>query len=136
MPFTGLGPVSRKSRNFSGVFRVTQFSLYLQNEGVSRHETLQLFSFLLLLQHIKRPALQNKQVVVLRLAFRARKVVGTFEKRAPGACFSKVPKLFGRISGDIILFVSSKQRRLEARNFAVIFVFIPFTTYEKTSFTE
>ena len=53
-----------------------------------------------------------------------------------GACFSKVPKLFGRISGDIILFVSSKRRRLEARNFAVIFVFNPFTTYEKTSFTE
>ena len=53
-----------------------------------------------------------------------------------GACFSKVPKLFGRISGDIILFVSSKQRRLEARNFAIIFIFIPFTTYEKTSFTE
>ena len=54
----------------------------------------------------------------------------------PGACFSKVPKLFGRISGDIILFVSSKLRRLEARNFALIFIFIPFTTYEKTSFTE
>ena len=54
----------------------------------------------------------------------------------PGACFSKVPKLFGRISGDIILFVSSKRRRLEARNFAVIFIYIPFTTYEKTSFTE
>ena len=46
-----------------------------------------------------------------------------------GACFSKVPKLFGRISGDIILFVSSKRRRLEARNFAVIFISIPFTTY-------
>ena len=56
--------------------------------------------------------------------------------RKPGAFFSKVPKLFGRISGDIILFVSSKLRRLEARNFAVIFIFIPFTTYEKTSFTE
>ena len=55
---------------------------------------------------------------------------------SPGACFSKVPKLFGRISGDIILFVSSKRRRLEARNFAVILIFIPFTTYEKTSFTE
>ena len=54
----------------------------------------------------------------------------------PGACFSKVPKLFGCISGDIIHFVSSKRRRLEARNFAVIFIFIPFTTYEKTSFTE
>ena len=34
---------------------------------------------------MKRPALQNKQVVVLRMAFRARKVLGTFEKRAPGA---------------------------------------------------
>ena len=54
----------------------------------------------------------------------------------PGACFSKVPKPFGRISGDIILFVSSKRRRLEPRNFAVIFIYIPFTTYEKTSFTE
>ena len=54
----------------------------------------------------------------------------------PGACFSKVPKLFGRISDDIILFVSSKRRRIEARNFAVILIFIPFPTYEKTSFTE
>ena len=32
---------------------------------------------------MKRPALQKKQVVVLRMAFRARKVLGTFEKRAP-----------------------------------------------------
>ena len=52
------------------------------------------------------------------------------------ARFSKVPKLFGRISGDIFLFVSSKQRRLEARNFAVILNSIPFTTYQKTGFTE
>ena len=56
--------------------------------------------------------------------------------QGPGACFSKDPKLFGRISGDIILLVSLKRRRLEARNFAVILDFIPFTTYEKTSFTE
>ena len=42
-----------------------------------------------------------------------------------GACFSKVPKLFGGISGDRILFVSSKLRRLEARNFAVIFILFP-----------
>ena len=33
---------------------------------------------------MKKPALQNKQFVVLRMAFRARKVFGTFEKRAPG----------------------------------------------------
>ena len=40
---------------------------------------------------MKRSALQNKQVVILQMAFRARKVLGTFEKRAPGARFSKVP---------------------------------------------
>jgi len=45
---------------------------------------LQLFLFLFPLQHIKRPALRNKQVVVLRMAFRAGKVLGTFENRAPG----------------------------------------------------
>ena len=35
--------------------------------------------------------------------------------------FLESPELFGRIPGDIILFVASKRRRLEARNFAVIF---------------
>ena len=45
-----------------------------------------------------------------------------------GACFSKVLKLLGRISDGIILFVSSQLRCLEAWNFAVIFIFIPFTT--------
>ena len=41
------------------------------------------------------------------------------------ARFTEVPKLFGHISGDIILFVSSKRRRLEARNFTVISISIP-----------
>ena len=53
-----------------------------------------------------------------------------------GARFSKGSKIFERISGDIVLFVPSKRRRLMARNVAVILIFIPFTTYEKTSFTE
>ena len=57
--------------------------MYLQNEGVLRHETLQLFLFLFPLRHMKRPALQNKQAGVLRMAFRARKDFGAFEKRAP-----------------------------------------------------
>ena len=43
---------------------------------------------------------------------------------------------FGRISCDIILSVSSKRKRLEARKLAVIFISIPFTRYAKTSFTE
>ena len=45
---------------------------------------MQLSLFLFPLQHMKTPALQNKQLGVLRMAFRARKVFGTFEKRAPG----------------------------------------------------
>ena len=53
------------------------------------------------------------------------------EQLRPGARFSKVPKLFGRISGDLILFVSSERKGLEARNFAVISLFILFTTYDK-----
>ena len=45
--------------------------------------------------------------------------------KGSGACFSKLPKLFRHTSGDIILFVSSKRRRLEARNFAVILFLFP-----------
>ena len=41
-----------------------------------------------------------------------------------GARFAKVSNLFGHISGDLILFLSSKGRRLEVRNFAVILSFI------------
>ena len=36
------------------------------------------------------------------------KSFGTFEKQAPGACFSKVPKFFGPISGTTIPFISSQ----------------------------
>ena len=66
--------------------------MYLQNEGVSRHETLQLFLLLFPLQHMKRPALQNKQVVLLRMAFRDRKVLGTFEKQGPGVLETREQK--------------------------------------------
>ena len=59
-----LGLVSQKSRNFSGSLRATSFSLYLQNEDVSRHETLPLFSFSFPLQLMKRAASPNKRVGV------------------------------------------------------------------------
>ena len=58
-------------------------------------------------------------------------IIYSFRKVVPGACFLKVPKRFGRMSGDIILFVSSKRRRLKARNFAVIFIFISSTTKKR-----
>ena len=34
---------------------------------------------------MKRPGLQNMRVGVSRIAFRGRKVFGTFEERAPGS---------------------------------------------------
>ena len=36
---------------------------------------------------MKRPALQKRRVGILRMAFRARKVFGTFEKRVLGSPF-------------------------------------------------
>ena len=53
------------------------------------------------------------------------------------------PRSLGSVSrksrhllGDIIQLVSSKRKCLEARNFAVTLIFISFTIYETTSFTE
>ena len=109
--FKALGPVSRKSRNFSGAFRVTQFFLYLQNGGVSRHETLQLFLFLFTLQRMKRSALQNKQVVLLRMAFRARKVLGAFEKRAPGVRNSRQKGIRTKRLWVLMLCINRKAAR-------------------------
>ena len=63
-------------------------------------------------------------------------IIISYERMSTRGPFLESPETFRAYSGDIILFVSSKRRRLEARNFAVIFIFIPFTTYEKTSFTE
>ena len=45
---------------------------------------MQLFQYLSSLQHMKRPALQNKRVAGSRMVLRARNVFGTLEKRAPG----------------------------------------------------
>ena len=44
---TVLGPVSQKSRNFTGRFRVSQFPLYLKNGEDLIRQTSQLFFFLL-----------------------------------------------------------------------------------------
>ena len=94
--------------------------------------------------HCAIPAHQSENANTYSLIYR--KVVSPVMKKKKqnkaepsyrtGAHFLKVSKLFGGISSDIILFVSSKQRHLEAQNSAVILIFISFTTYEKTSFTE
>ena len=69
------GPFVESPESFRVRF-AWQFSLCLQNEGISRHETLQLFLLLFPLQQMKRPALQNWQVGVLWMAFWARKFFG------------------------------------------------------------
>ena len=48
--------------------------------------------------------------------------------------FLESPETFRARLGDIILFVSSKRRPLEARNSAFILIFILSKTDEKTSF--
>ena len=47
---------------------------------------------------MKRPALQNKQVRVLGMAFQARKVFGISEKRAPGLTYLEEINLSGWVN--------------------------------------
>ena len=82
----GRGPVSRKPRRFSGDIVLLVSSKPRRLEA----RTLHLFSFLFPLQHMKRLTLQSKWVAVLRMAFRARKVFGTFQKQAPDLLMLRV----------------------------------------------
>ena len=82
--------------------------------------------------HLFIPTTEKEIEIFFEMPLRQHAVTAT----APGTRFSKAPRLLGRISGDRILFVSSKRRRLEARNFAVILIFIPCKTYEQTNFTD
>ena len=74
-----LEPVSRKSRNFTGYFRVSRFPLYLKNGG-----ELSQFAFCYLQNLLKVIDYLEQAVGKFTNGFRARKVFGTFEKRAPG----------------------------------------------------
>ena len=74
----------QKSWNFSGLILVPQFPLYLRNAEVLILQTSQSSLFFLHQKHVKASAFQNKHIAVWRLAFRARKVLGTLEKQAPG----------------------------------------------------
>ena len=56
----------------------------------------------------------------------------TFEKQGPGACLSKVPKLFGPLSGATIAFISSQRRGSKPSNF----VFLVLKTCKKISFSK
>ena len=55
---------------------------------------------------------------------------------APAACFSKVPKVFGPISGATIPLISSQRRGSKPSNFAILLVFLTFKTCSKISFSK
>ena len=82
-----LGPVSRKSRHFSA-------DIVLFVSSKPRLLEARNFALILIFNHFttyEKTALQNKWVAVLRMAFRARKVFGTFQKQAlnmSGSCHS------------------------------------------------
>ena len=53
-----------------------------------------------------------------------------------GACFSKVPKLFGPISGATIPFISSQRRGSKPSNFAILLVFLTLKICSKIMFSK
>ena len=125
---SGLRPVSRKSLNFTGHFRVSQFPLYLKNGEDLSHQTSQSVCFLLPWKNVKTSAFQNKRLTVSQMAFRAWKVFGTFEKRAPGTRFSKVPKTLRAISGFTSPSVPQKWRGCKPSNLPVILISVTLRT--------
>ena len=77
----------RPGARFSKVAKLLEWHDSLYNFKMKKFRDTKYCSFLKFSfpsQHIKKPALQNKRVGVLQMAFWARKVFGTFEKEAPG----------------------------------------------------
>ena len=54
----------------------------------------------------------------------------------PGACFSKVPKLFGPILGTTIPFMSSQRRGSKPSNFAILLIFLILKACGKIIFSK
>ena len=56
--------------------------------------------------------------------------------RRPGACFSKVPKLFGPFSGAAIPFIASQRGGCKPSNFAILLVVLTLKSCQKISFSK
>ena len=88
--------VTRNVVSFAAVLRdVTQRG--------ALHETLQLFLFLFPLQHMKRRALQNRQVGVLRMAFQ------DFRETGPGSFCAFI--IYVYIHPNVVSFTACSCRR-------------------------
>ena len=64
------------------------------------------------------------------------KIPSHIRRKWPGACFSKVPKLFGPISGTTIPFISSQRRGSKLSNFAILLIFLILKACKKISFSK
>ena len=53
-----------------------------------------------------------------------------------GACFSKVPKLFGPISGAAIPFISLQRQGSKQSNFAILLVFLTSKHVRRSAFQD
>ena len=68
--------------------------------------------------------------------FDANSVKGPGRYSLPGACFSKVPKLFGPISGATTAFISSQCLGSKRSNFAILLVFLILKICRKIGFSK
>ena len=72
---------------------------------------------------MKRSALEDERVEVLRMAFRARKVYGTFEKRAPGTLyFDSFLVAKGNVSRLIKTQAKTNQIKLNLENRGIFMI--------------
>ena len=53
------------------------------------HQKIQSNLDVLALNSIRTPPFENKRIIVWQLAFRARKVLGTFDKQGPGSVMNE-----------------------------------------------
>ena len=60
-------------------------------------------------QHVERSVFENKRIAGWQLVFRARKVLGTLEKLAPGEVWSSSMPLRTRTSQHLVLLIRCKQ---------------------------
>ena len=58
------------------------------------------------------------------------------EEKILGACFPKVPKLFGSISGTTISLISSQRRGSKPSNFAILLVFLTLKACLKINYSK
>ena len=134
------GPVSQKSRNFSGLFWVPQFSLYLRNADVLSQQTSQFSLFFLPLKLVKRSAFQNNNcIAVWQLAFWAQKVLGTFKKQAPDiktSTKSKIRQLIYFLQFVVIPNLFSLRMFLQKGVIKTSFYQFSFDHNSSTSLTE